>query len=99
MRATTVGFGLVAGVVNAASFTVDGNLAAAASVLVATVLITLATVRWIDNRIEHKLRNRSVVERWEHAAILREVSALRELLGHTPLDIDEVLSPKKIGGE
>lgn len=93
--ASTVGFGILAGAVNAASFTVDGNLAAAVSVLVATVLITLATVRWIDGRIEHKLANFALKERWEHHAIVREISALRQLLGHTPLDSEEVLTPKK----
>lgn len=39
------------------AFSIDGNLLTAAGVLVATVASTLAVIRWIDERIEHKINN------------------------------------------
>ena len=49
---------IVASLANAGvAFSVDGNLLTAAGVLVATVAATLAVIRWIDERIEHKINN------------------------------------------
>lgn len=81
-----------AGSLNAAAFVVDGNVAAAVGALVATVIITLTVVKWIDDRISHKIKNYAQVVKWQHRTILQEISNLRELQGHSPLDVDSILA-------
>ena len=47
---------LLAGVANAAGFMVEDNTAVAIGALVATVVLTIAVVTWIDKRIEAKIK-------------------------------------------
>lgn len=82
----------IAGVVNASAFVVDGNTAGALSALVATVIVTLAIVKWIDGRIDHKIRNYANTVRWQHRTTLQEISNLRELMGHPPLNVPELIA-------
>jgi hypothetical protein len=79
----------------AASFVVDGNLAAIATATIATITLTLAVVNWIDKRIDHKIKNYSATVRVQHFVVLRELSSLRELMGHPPLNIPEILKDEK----
>lgn len=83
------------GFVCAAAFSVDGNLTSAAVALVSTVVATLTVAKWIDARIDHKLRNHANIETYEHRAILVQVSLLRELIGQSALDVDEMLKTKR----
>lgn len=88
---------VLAGGLNAAAFAVDGNTIAAITTLLATVITTLSVVKWVDKRIEHKVRNYANTVRWQHRTILLEISALRELMGHSPLNVDLILYEEKNG--
>lgn len=81
-----------------AQFMIDGNLLAAFAALVSTVVATLAVAKWIDSRIQHKLQNHAAIESLEHRAILTQVSILRELLGHPPINADDVLRDAREAG-
>lgn len=73
------------------AFSINNDVATAIGVLVATVTVTLAVISWIDKRIDHKIRNHAGIARLQYATILREISALRELSGHPPLNLADIL--------
>lgn len=81
------------------AFSINSDLATAIGVLIATVTVTLAVVSWIDKRIDHKIRNHATVERLQYATILRELSSIRELGGHPPLNIAEILKESTMSKE
>lgn len=82
---------ILAGVVSASGFAVDGNLVAASGVLVSTIVLTLSVVKWVKDQIKDGIKTYSVTVKWQHKTILREISNLRELMGHSPLDVDDIL--------
>lgn len=68
----------------------DGSITGNFIATVGTIaLSTLGFARWIDSRIDHKLREHLHLNR----AILKEVCGLREHLGLPPIDVEEVLQP------
>lgn len=73
------------------AFSINNDIATAIGVLVATVTVTLAVISWIDKRIDHKIRNHAAITRLQYATILRELSSLRELGGHPPLNVSDIL--------
>jgi nitrogen fixation/metabolism regulation signal transduction histidine kinase len=75
----------------AAPMIVEGNIVAIIGAVVATVTLTLTVVAWIDRRIDHKIRNHANVEQYQFRTLLREISNLRELSGHPPLAMAELL--------
>jgi hypothetical protein len=77
----------------AAVFVMDGpdKLFAIVGAIVATVTLTLAVVAWIDKRIEHKIRNYAGVANFQLRLVLQELSNLRELEGHPPLDVTTLM--------
>lgn len=81
------------------AFSINSDLATAIGVLIATVTVTITVVSWIDKRIDHKIRNHATVERLQYATLLRELSNLRELGGHTPLNIVEILKESSVAKE
>jgi hypothetical protein len=81
----------------ATAFIVDGNAAAVIGAALSTIGLTLVVVGWIDRRIEHKIKNHESTERVQHYVILRELSNLRELLGHPALNIPEILKNERSG--
>jgi ABC-type multidrug transport system fused ATPase/permease subunit len=67
-------------VLAAVAFSVDQNLATVVGVLVATVLVVVAVITWIDKRIEHKLRNHEAIEGIRHAAVVERIDTLQEII-------------------
>jgi hypothetical protein len=55
------------------AFSIDNNLVTAVGALMATVAVTLAIVRWIDERIEHKINNAMNIIRGDINALRVEV--------------------------
>lgn len=81
----------------ASTFVVDGNIAGIVGATISTVALTLIVVAWIDRRIDHKIRNYAAASHMQHYVTLREISNLRELLGHPPLNIPEILKLERAG--
>lgn len=79
----------------ATALVIDGNPIALMSAVASTVGLTLAVVKWIDGRIDHKIRNYSNTVKWQFRIILREISNVRELNGHPPLNIPAIESEEK----
>jgi hypothetical protein len=81
---------VAAGVLNgAAAFSVDNNLMVAVGVLLTTVTLTLSVTTWIDKRIDHKLKNSVAMINMRFYMTMQEISNLRQLMGHPPLDMDK----------
>lgn len=100
MRLRALAFpALFAGLTNtlAAVVLTDGLFASIVGAVIGTVGLTLAVVAWLDRRIEHKMKGRQVIERLRFQILLREISNLRELAGHPPLDVPEML--KLVSGD
>lgn len=74
-----------------AAFTLDGNVAAVFAGIVTVVGLTITVAGWIDKRIEHKINNHATLARLQYHIVLREISNLRELGGHPPLNVPEIL--------
>lgn len=74
-----------------AAFVFDGNTAAVLAGIVTVVGLTLTVASWIDKRIEHKINNHAALSRLQYHIVLREISNLRELGGHPPLNIPELV--------
>lgn len=88
-----------AGMLNAtAALSLDGSAIAVIAAVVATVTLTITVVAWIDKRIEHKIQNQTHKERWRYTLLLREVSNLRELMGHPPLNVSRLMEAEEKEG-
>lgn len=74
-----------------AAFAIEGNAAAVLAGIVTVAGLTLTVAGWIDKRIDHKINNRAALVRLQYHIVLREISLLRELAGHPPLNIPEIL--------
>jgi hypothetical protein len=83
---------------SAAAFVVDGNLAAAITAAISTAGLTMLVVSWIDKRIDHKIKTYASTVRIQHYVVLRELSNIRVLFGHPPLNIPEILEDEKETG-
>jgi hypothetical protein len=66
-------------------FAVDQNFLNLVLAFAATVGLVIAVIRWIDKRIDHKIRNYAQLVTLQHKRLLREISVLREVFGHEPL--------------
>jgi hypothetical protein len=82
-----------AGTINASGFVMDGNFTGAIAALVSTIVVTIAVVKWIDDRIENKLRIYQRINLHNQRLILREVSETRKLMGKDPLPNDLLEDP------
>ena len=87
-------------------FAVDQNFLNLVLAFAATVGLVIAVIRWIDKRIDHKINNYaqlvSMQMTLQHKRLLREISVLREFLGHEPLkeepdDFPELIPTTKKG--
>lgn len=72
----------------AAEFVINQNTFNMLAAFVTTVGLVVAVIRWVDRRIDHKIRNYAALVTIQHKQLLREISVVRELLGARPIKIE-----------
>ena len=83
--------------VGVAEFTIDQNTANLVVAFVTTVGLVAAIIRWVDKRIDHKIKNYAALVTVQHKTVLREISLIRELMGHPPIPVNLGDDPDKMG--
>lgn len=72
-------------------FSVDQNLFNLVVAVAATVAVVVAVIKFVESKIDHKVRNYSQLVKVQFKLLRKEISNLRELMGHPPLpdEVDE----------